>query len=145
MDLLFFLSLIAIGYGFGTWIEQRHYANLKARERQTRHLSVVNFGAKSERVAAQDAALFVGSVVISADYFKMVAASLISLVGGRISVYESLLERARREALLRLKEQALTWGATQILNVRFETANINGEFAKGVISVEVIAYGTAIR
>lgn len=144
INISIFVGLLVLGFGVGTWVEQRHFANLKIRERRTRHLSVVNFGAKSE-MAAQEATLLVGSVVISADYFKTVAAALINLVGGRISVYETLLERARREALLRLKEQALAWGATQVLNVRFEACNINGESGRGRVSVEVIAYGTAVR
>lgn len=145
MELLIFLCLVILGYSVGRWKEQKHYADLKLRERRTCHLSVVNFGAKSEGVTASAATLLVGSVVISPDYFKMTIASLINLVGGRVTVYETLLERARREALLRLKEQAIAWGATQVLNVRLETANINAEQSKGIISIEVVAYGTAIR
>lgn len=145
MELLIFLGLVLLGFSVGSWREQQHYADLKLRERKVRHLSTVNFGAKNDEVTAKAATLLIGSVVISPDYFKMVIASLINLVGGRVTVYETLLDRARREALLRLKEKAIAWGATQVLNVRFETANINAEQSKGIISIEVIAYGTAIR
>ena len=56
-------------------------------------------------------------------------------------MYESLLERGRREALLRMKEDAIAWGAVQILNVHLETSSANA----GTVALEVIAYGTAIR
>ena len=61
-------------------------------------------------------------------------------------VYESLLDRGRREAILRMKEQAIAWGGTQIYNVRLETSNIGSQGGgKGLAALEVTAYGTAIR
>lgn len=87
-----------------------------------------------------------GSVVISIDFFKKFVAGLRSLFGGRLKAYESLLDRARREAILRMKESALQNNARVIINVRIETASINKNSGRrqGVGSVEVVAYGTAI-
>src|SRR5690606_13269549 len=85
-----------------------------------------------------------GSVVVSADYFKRFAASLRMLVGGRLNTYESLLDRARREALLRMRAQASLMGATHIFNVKIETMAIGGRAAGGVAALEVLAYGTAL-
>ena len=60
--------------------------------------------------------------------------------------YESLLDRGRREAILRMKEQAIAWGATQVINVRLETSSIGKQTGgKGLVSIEVIAYGTGIK
>jgi uncharacterized protein YbjQ (UPF0145 family) len=49
--------------------------------------------------------------------------------------------------MLRMKEQGIAWGATQILNVRLETATIGGRSGNnnGLGSIEVIAYGTGVR
>ena len=58
------------------------------------------------------------------------------LVGGRVSAYESLVDRARREALLRMKGQAR--GALEVACTRITTSNL------GPGSVEAIAYGTAV-
>ena len=90
--------------------------------------------------------LVCGSVVISSDYFKRILASLRGIVGGRVKSYESLLDRSRREAILRLKEQALQQGANLIVNLRLETSAIgNSANQKGHIgSVETFAYGTAL-
>jgi uncharacterized protein YbjQ (UPF0145 family) len=88
-----------------------------------------------------------GSIVISLDYFKRVIAGLKGLVGGRITTYEPLLERARREALLRMIESAKAQGYDAVINVRLETsrlANSRGD-GKGTAGVEMLAFGTAIK
>ena len=67
-------------------------------------------------------------------------------MGGRILSYEKLVERGRREALLRLKDEAAALGADFVLNVRFETMTIaRNRQGQGVTGVEVLAYGTAVR
>ncbi|MEO1342501.1 MAG: heavy metal-binding domain-containing protein [Cyanobacteria bacterium J06635_13] len=146
IEIAVFLILLSIGYFVGNSLEQKHFKDIKQRERQTLHIPMVTSGAKQEIPEAQEAALFLGSVVVSADYFKMFASSLRNLVGGRVVVYESLLDRGRREALLRMKEQAIGWGATRVVNVRLETSNISNQTSgKELVAIEVIAYGTAIR
>lgn len=145
MDLIFVLILLCIGYFVGSFLEKRHFKEIKQRERQTLHVPTITFGAKNIP-QANEATLFLGSVVISADYFKMFASALRNLVGGRVVVYESVLDRGRREAILRMKEQAISWGATQVINVRLETASIGNQTGgKGLVAIEVIAYGTGIR
>lgn len=84
-------------------------------------------------------------MVISSDFFKTFIAGLLNLIGGEISTYESLLDRARREAMLRMEEAALAWGANQVVNVRIQTAELSANSGQGVVAVEVIAYGTALR
>ena len=99
----------------------------------------------SEETPILKTQLVSGSVVVSADYFKRFVAGLRMLIGGRLNTYESLLDRARREAILRMREQAKALGATQIFNVKLETMTIGGRNPKGgVACLEVLAYGTAI-
>ena len=147
ITIITFLSLLCLGYGVGSYIETKHYKEIKQREHKTRHITVINYGAKQKLPPAYEADIFVGSVVISADYFKMFAAYLRNLVGGRMKAYDSILDRGRREAVLRMKEQAIAWGATKILNMRLETSSINNQAisGEGLFSVEVIAYGTGIK
>ena len=84
--------------------------------------------------------------MIAEDYFKRVAASLKSLVGGNIRSYESLLERGRREAIVRMKQEARRLGATEVVNVRLETASLSEDWSgrRPMFSAEFIAYGTAL-
>jgi len=63
----------------------------------------------------------------------------INLFGGRGTPYESLIDRGRREALLRMKSAAMQSDARYIFNVKYETSRLSGTAA-----IEVLAYGTAL-
>ena len=117
--LIFLLLLITFGYLTGTYREKRHYKSIRKREVETLYLPMVTMSAKQSLPEAKETKLLISCVVISVDSFKRASAALRHVVGGHIIVYETLLDRGRREALLRLKEQTMEWGATQILNVRF--------------------------
>ena len=67
-----------------------------------------------------------------------------AIIGGRVSSYETLIDRARREAILRMKEQAAAKGANYVFNVKMETSSISKGQRDSIGSVEVLAYGTAI-
>jgi len=65
-------------------------------------------------------------------------------VGGNVRSYETLVDRGRREAILRMKEA--TPSPDIIINLRIETSTIGKSANRGSIgSIEVLAYGTAIR
>lgn len=141
--IVIWIALIAVGYVFGQRAEKKHYASIMQRERQLIALPTTNARAPmdSEAVIAR-AELVQGSVVISIDYFKRIAAGLRGVVGGRVQSYETLVDRARREAVLRMKERCP--GADEILNLRLETSTISGGGGRAIGSVEVVAYGTAL-
>lgn len=93
---------------------------------------------------AYDQVLVTGNVVISVDCFKRFVAALRNLFGGRVTAYETLLDRGRREALLRMKDQAETLGTGLVLNIKFETASISKGAGNTIDCIEVLAYGTAL-
>ena len=145
VDLLIFLTLMALGYGFGQYAERKHYRSILKREKQFRStVLVIQTRVPPEQEKEQGVQLVMGSVVISVDYFKRFLAGLRALFGGRVKSYESLLDRARREAILRMQQEAGKLGAGMVINVRIETASISKGEDKTVGSVEVLAYGTAI-
>ena len=94
---LIWLVLIAIGWYFGTRAERNHLKSLMADEQKYQHIQV-----SSERFyepkGVNESILVVGSVVIAQDKFKQVVAAMLSLFGKNLTVYETLLDRARREA-----------------------------------------------
>jgi uncharacterized protein YbjQ (UPF0145 family) len=140
------LVLLLIGLTAGQITEIRHFTNLKRREEKTRGVILSNVKRYVLDREVLDSRLVSGHVVISTDYFKSICASLRRLVGGRVISYEKLLERGRREALLRLKDEAIALGADFVLNVRFETMTIaRSRQGQGVTGVEVLAYGTAVK
>ena len=144
-ELITFAVLLGVGYVFGARTEKQHFRLLQQREQAIKGLMLSTAGAKVPLPQAHQAQLFTGSVVVSSDFFKTFIAGVLSFFGGRITVYESLLERGRREALLRMEESALAWGADQVVNIRIQTAELSGNSGKGVVALEVIAYGTGVR
>lgn len=142
-ELILLLILLSLGYVVGQYAERRHYRSILQREERLNSLpAIASRYPPSEPQYHQ--ALVTGSTVISVDYFKRFMAALRSLFGGRITAYESLLDRARRESLLRMKQQAAALGASMVFNVKYETASISKGRGNSIGSVEVLAYGTAL-
>ena len=142
-DLYIFVGLVVLGYVIGQTLERRHFASLRKREAAL--LGLVTTSSKrplGELPAIREVRLVEGSAVISIDYFKMIAATLRGFFGGNVRAYETLVDRARREAILRMKESCTD--ATQVINLRIETSSIFKGKGDQVGSVEVLAYATAI-
>jgi uncharacterized protein YbjQ (UPF0145 family) len=142
-DLYWVIGLVVVGFVVGQYLERRHYRSIEQREQELIELVTTN----SKKPLGQlpqirQAKLVNGSVVISVDYFKRMLATLRGFFGGNIRAYETLVDRARREAILRLKESCPD--ATQIINLRIETSSIYKGSGDQVGSVEVLAYATAI-
>ncbi len=144
---IYFLFFLCLGYFAGTAIEKAHYQHIEARERVYSKLAAVTSKKIEDENQILQAQMVSASVVISLDYFKRFLAGLRKIVGGRIKSYETLLDRGRREAVLRLKKKALDVEADIILNLRFETSGIGQVTRKkgSVGSFEVLAYGTAVK
>jgi uncharacterized protein YbjQ (UPF0145 family) len=146
-ELAFPLLLLLGTYLIGSAVERAHYRDLRIREWRSRRLLTVNLRTPPKGWKITGAELVTGSVVISIDHFRRLLAGLRMLFGGRIPAYERLLDRARREAVLRMKEAAFERGCQAVINVRIETSKIassrrNGE---GTAGAEILAFGTALK
>lgn len=143
MEILIFLTLLIVGYLVGSTIERQHFAKIIQQETQLSH--IVAFSAKRPPDGFRDTFLVQGSVVVSSDYFKQFLSSWRLFFGGRLKSYETLLERARREAIVRMKQQAQLNGAHVIFNVKLETSVISDQNGQNnpIGTVEILAYGTA--
>ena len=141
------LIILLVAYFVGSMIEKRHFAAIRKREDAMHGFPVVSMNTMPTQWNASSAELVSGSIVISLDYFKRVIAGLRGLVGGRIKTYEPLLERARREALLRMAEAAKEQGYDAVFNVRLETSRLANAArdGKGTAGIEMLAFGTAVK
>jgi len=139
-NILGFAFLLFVGWYFGRRAEKRHYKKIIERELKYNALPAIasRYPPKDEIHEQQ---LVSGNTVVSSDYFKSVVAGMINIFGGEVKPYESLLDRARREAMLRMKEQAESAGATMVFNIKLETSRIA---AGNMGAIEVLAYGTAL-
>lgn len=79
-----------------------------------------------------------GLTVRSRSVIGNIGAALQTLVGGNISLFAELCERAREEAFELMIRHAAEHGANAVLAMRYDA----NEVAQGV--TEVLAYGTAV-
>ena len=137
------VALIVVAYFTGSLIERRHFRRIIKKENELRDILAFAIRRVPKELALSEPKLVCGSAVISVDYFKKFAAGLRGIIGGRIGTYESLYERARREAIVRMKDDARRHGGNIVLNVKLESARIYAGGGRATVSVEAMAYGTA--
>lgn len=144
LDIIIFFVLLGLGYFIGTSREKRHYRSIIKRESQLQSMPIIASKKLPYEFLPCQTQLVSGNVVISVDYFKKFVAGLRSIVGGRMATYESLIDRARREAVLRMKKNAKKLNADYVFNIKMETSSISKGAKNSIGSVEVLAYGTAV-
>jgi uncharacterized protein YbjQ (UPF0145 family) len=80
-----------------------------------------------------------GVTVRSRSILGTLGASLETIVGGNITLFETMCEKTREQALELMMEHAAQRGANAVIGVRYDAT----EVMQGV--TEVIAYGTAVQ
>ena len=80
-----------------------------------------------------------GITVRSRSIAGNIAGGLQSLLGGKLSIYVELCEKAREEAFQHMLQHADERGANAIICMRYDA----NEVMQGI--TEVLAYGTAVR
>lgn len=84
-ELILLLSLLIVGYGFGSYREKQHYKSIFEREETLSNIMLFESRFLPESDHVQGGALVTGHVVVSVDYFKRFVAGLRKLVGGPIT------------------------------------------------------------
>lgn len=80
-----------------------------------------------------------GSTVRARNVGRDIFAGLKNIVGGEISEYTKLQAESREQAMERMINDAQSFGADAVVNVRLTTAMIMQGTA------EILAYGTAVK
>lgn len=138
------ILLIVIGRIYGARIERAHLRDIADREARFSEQPALSTKHEVSVGPIRRAELAVGSVVVSVDHFKRFVGGLRMLIGGEVRSYSTLIERARREAVLRMKESHPH--ADAYLNTRLETSTISSAAGnQGMGTIEVLAYGTAVQ
>lgn len=147
MEFIVFIGLLCIGVIFGTMNERRHYKRLREDEAALSHILQTNLKhiPAPHNDLEEGAVLVSGNVVVALDFFKIIVARLKSIIGGSLRSYESVLERARREAIVRMLKDADAKGATAVHNIRIEFSTIGGQNPKHPGGSEILAFGTAVK
>ena len=80
-----------------------------------------------------------GVTVRSRSIFGTLGASLQTVVGGNITLFEDMCEQTRQQALDLMLEHAIERGGNAVIGMRYDAT----EVMQGV--TEVIAFGTAVQ
>jgi uncharacterized protein YbjQ (UPF0145 family) len=93
------------------------------------------------RPVAQYLGVVTGEVIVGANIFKDLFASVRDIVGGRSGAYESSLRDARETALKELADEARTLGADGIIGIDLDYEVLGKEGSMLMVS----ASGTAVK
>lgn len=133
------LGLLLLGFLAGGAAERGHFKRLDAAEAELRGVLVTDLQSLPGADPAAGAAMVTGEVVIANDYFKMFTAGLVNIFGGKVKAYESLMERARRDALVKMQQDAVAKGYDAVACFRIEMSRVS------VQTFSVVAWGTGYR
>lgn len=134
LDLIFGTLAICVALGVpligiigGRINEYRHLRKLNQREAQNCDFIVTQLKSfPALQTGESPPKILFAETVIASDYLKTFLASIRGIWGGEVSSYQRMLDRARRETLLRLIDSAREQGFNAICNVRLETADVGG-------------------
>ncbi len=79
-----------------------------------------------------------GLIVRSRSVVGNIGAGFQALVGGNITIYTTMCEKARSDAFDLMMEHASQMGANAVIGMRYDTNEVAGAIN------EVLAYGTAV-
>lgn len=145
--LFIIIPLLGVGIALAVApiLERRHYADLEEREAAVEGLVVHDLSSAVVASGPVRPRMVTGSVVMGVDWWKGFMLMLVNLVGGGVPSVDRVMTRARREAILRMTEEAQALGAVEVVNTRLETSTIsNRRGDSGMGSGEILAHGTAL-
>ncbi|PCI59991.1 MAG: hypothetical protein COB37_10165 [Kordiimonadales bacterium] len=134
------IGIGGLGWLIATLYERRHNKQMAEREALLGDIKIST--TKHIGSNAASGVMIYGSVVVAHDFFRTLIIQFRKIIGGNIKAYERLVVRGRREALIRLREDARLRGFDRVVNVRYGSSRISGLF---INAVELVAYGTGIK
>jgi len=142
--LLFVGPLLIFGVLIGRTVEKSHIKRLDADDLTHEDFTFTQL--KSFPMASLNGpppTIIVSEVVIASDYLKSWLASWRNIFGGEVRSFQTLQNRAKREALSRLRKTAMMQGYNAVCNIRVDSADVGGgTTARKTPMAAVIASGT---
>ena len=92
------------------------------------------------RPAREYLGVVTGEVIVGANIFRDIFASITDIVGGRSGKYEEVLARARKEALAEMRSEALALGGNAVVGVDIDYEVIGQRGSMLMVSMS----GTAV-
>jgi uncharacterized protein YbjQ (UPF0145 family) len=143
-EITFTAIVLIFAFVFGSFLEKKHLEDLERREYESLKMPITTTDLGLDNLNVKDAKLVVGQVALADNYFTNFLGKIKGFFGGNIPSYELLIDRARREAVLRMKESAID--ANMIVNIKVESCFLNDRSngSSNINSVQVLVSGTAL-
>ena len=146
MDSILLIIIICVCCITGKIFEKNHYKSIRNREIMLIRKPYLTYGNKIlDNKQIEMVTLVTSDVVIGCDKFSALIANLKNIFGGNVPSLESILDRGRREALLRMREKAYDMGANIVINVKYESVSLMPIEYNSDPLISMTAYGTAIK
>jgi len=85
-------------------------------------------------------------VVFGPSHWHLLIGAINNLIGGSIDIFQKVVAAGRAEAMQRLRENAVSNGYDDVINVRIDTSDMAPQGAASQVkAVEVFAYGTGVK
>jgi len=140
------VALLLVAMLVGRAITSRHEADLARRQAVVAHIRTTDIRVMLDPVPGDHPPMLVTSeVCLGIDHFRGFLGNLKNIFGGEVRSYAATLDRARREVIMRLLEEAHRHGYNALANLRIEFADISGNAtaARKATSVSILAAATA--
>lgn len=140
------VALLLVGWLVGGSLEKNHLEDLEQREAASRDVLVTDLRHFPGGISGVPQ-MVVGETVVASDYLKSFLARIRNIFGGEVRSYQSMMDRARREATMRMVERAREQGYDAVCNVRMYTSDLAGHPGSRQKRPMVVIYatGTAYR
>ncbi len=151
--------LVSLTFSIGpllfSWLYGNHYQKQKVNQLVKRESAFLtqhgrdNIHSISNLIPPKPIAncgLVMANISVGTSWWQTMIGRLHGIIGGNITMFDRVLNYGRKEALQRLREQALQQGWDNVINVRLETSRIVSSSNQGKSSAfEILAYGTGIK
>ena len=150
------LTLIfSVGPILFSWLYGNHYQSNKVKELQARESAFLaqhgrdnihNISTLIPPKPITSCGLVMANISVGTSWWQTMIGGFHGIIGGNITLFDRVLNYGRKEALQRLREQALQQGWDSVINVRMETSRIVSSSNQGKSSAfEILAYGTGVK
>lgn len=148
--LLFSVLPLLFSWLYGNYYQAKKVEQLQARESaflaQHGRDNIHNISTLIPPKPITSCGLVMANISVGTSWWQTMIGRLHSIIGGNITLFDRVLNYGRKEALQRLREQALQQGWDNVINVRLETSRIVSSSNNGRSSAfEILAYGTGIK
>ena len=152
---------LALGMAFSvgpilfSWLYGNHYQSKKVKQLQARESAFLaqngrdnihNISTLIPPKPITSCGLVMANISVGTSWWQTMIGGFHGIIGGNITLFDRVLNYGRKEALQRLREQALQQGWDNVINVRLETSRIVSSSNQGKSSAfEILAYGTGVK